>query len=771
MRFKSLSDQIHQNDAGFLERKLEEHFSNIRTGAIGNLINVAVTLLLFRSLLTFVSAALVLGTLAGIVAWRFALSRKLEAFRGKRLHLLLLDNRVSVTAIMVGGFWGAVIAVFFTMASPIQQVYLGILSAGMMGAGTATFRTCGRAANYYVLGMIPGCVAGFAALPFEVFLGGTGLLASYVVFLFRTSSVAAESYRTAYYREQELARSNDTIKLLLNDYSEQGANCLFEIDESGTLRDVPARLLEMSGKEESELSGKRLIDLIDESADKTRLSSVLAMGKPFKDHVVSFTRDNAVHWWSISARPMSDGRGGYRGVIADVTAQRQAEQRVSFLAHHDTLTLLPNRFQFNHMLTAALWQSRVTGIMFLDLDQFKSVNDTMGHPVGDALLQAVARKLESCTTQDEVVARLGGDEFAIIVRGERTQKIDDISDAILTALSEPIELDNQSIVIGTSIGVALSSDGNLRADELLRNADLALYAAKANGRNRMVRFVAGMDEAAQYRRDLETDMRTALVNGEMVLHYQPLIDVKTGVTTGHEALLRWEHPVRGRIMPDIFIPVAEETGLIVQLGEWVIRQAVSDAARGQNQMTMSINLSPAQMRSPTLLPTLINALASNQVDAGRICFEITETVLMHDNEANLETLHKLRDIGVQIALDDFGTGYSSLNYLRSFPFHKIKIDRCFLNEIEDREDCQAIVRSVVHLARSLGMSTTAEGVEREDQMALLREEGCTEAQGFLFSKAVPIGDLPEMQEVRVILDAPLPEPLPQAREPDQKRAA
>jgi predicted signal transduction protein with EAL and GGDEF domain len=385
----------------------------------------------------------------------------------------------------------------------------------------------------------------------------------------------------------------------------------------------------------------------------------------------------------------------------------------------------------------------------------------LGHPVGDQLLKAVARRLESCMSPDELIARLGGDEFAVIVAANRLEKLDLLSERIVESLNRPFRLGDHDVVIGVSVGIACAPEHAGTPDDLLRNADLALYAAKTAGRNCAMRFEAGMDLAAQERRTIEMDLRGSLTKNEMRLHYQPLINAGTGETNGYEALIRWEHPVRGIVMPQEFIGVAEDTGMIVQIGEWVIRQAVDDLASWESHLTVSINLSPAQMRSPTLISTMVQSLARTGVDAQRICLEITESVLMQDSEANIETLHKLRSLGLQIALDDFGTGYSSLNYLRSFPFNKIKIDRCFVSEIDTREDCRAIVRSVVNLAKSLGMATTAEGVERPEQADCLQLEGCGEVQGYLYSKAVPVGELSDLRAPR---KAEMGSPLPFVRE-------
>jgi diguanylate cyclase (GGDEF)-like protein len=411
------------------------------------------------------------------------------------------------------------------------------------------------------------------------------------------------------------------------------------------------------------------------------------------------------------------------------------------------LTELPNRFQFNRRLGAMLHDDEAAlGLMYLDLDQFKVINDTLGHSFGDLLLKGVARRLESCVSAGEVVARLGGDEFAILFKNNSLEHLESVGAKIINSLTLPFRLDDHDIIVGTSIGISIAPDHANDASNLLRNADLALYEAKAQGRNRQVVFEPGMDEASQQRRALELDLRGALGKQELCLHYQPLVQIESGETLGYEALIRWEHPERGVVMPDAFIPIAEESGMIIPIGEWVIRQALDDLLQWPGTMTVSINLSPSQMRSPSLITTLVHALAKTGVAPKRVCLEITETVLMQDSEVNLATLHKLHEIGVEIALDDFGTGYSSLNYLRSFPFDKIKIDRCFVDEIDTREDCRAIVRSVVNLANSLGMTTTAEGVERSDQVEHLRREGCSNVQGYLFSKAVPQDQLTDLRK-------------------------
>jgi diguanylate cyclase (GGDEF)-like protein len=739
-------------DPWLLERQLQEHFSNLTASAVGNIINTIIMLVVFWSSLSGFAIAVIAFSMAVLVTWRAILAHRLTKIVARARRLRRISESVVLSAAASGAFWGTAVGYLFIGAEMHQQVFLGLLSAGMMGAGATTFRTRKKAARLYIAANFPGFLFGFSSLPDNVSFAAIALMCCYVAFLFRSSAGAADGFAVSFQRERELARSNDTIRLLLNDYTEQGADCLIELNSAGALISPTQRLAELTRRPLETLDGKSLLSMLDLNDGASELGGHIKERRVFRNQIVSLSIDGEQFWWSINARPVSDGKFAFRGVISDITAQRQAEEQVSYMAHYDALTDLPNRFHFQQKLYHHMSRSGEVGIMYLDLDNFKAINDTLGHPVGDKLLQAVARLLEKCVTKSELIARLGGDEFAILVPKRRIGEIDKLAAKIVQTLSLPLSLGENDVVIGTSIGIAISPEHGSDVDTLVRNADLALYASKSLGRNRATRFESGMDEAAQSRRMIELDLRGALGKGEMNLHYQPLINIETGETTGYEALLRWQHPERGIVMPDSFIPVAEETGLIVQLGEWVIRTAISDLALWPAPLSVAINLSPAQMRSPTLISTLIHALATEQADPARICMEITESVLMQDSEANIETLHKLRDIGVQIALDDFGTGYSSLNYLRSFPFTKIKIDRCFVNELEEREDCQAIIRSVVGLATSLGMTTTAEGVESENQMTLLRLEGCTEAQGFLFSKAVPIEELSDLRQPKSRVD-------------------
>ena len=444
---------------------------------------------------------------------------------------------------------------------------------------------------------------------------------------------------------------------------------------------------------------------------------------------------------------MVDGLPAILAAVIDVTERRKAEARIAHMAHHDALTDLPNRVLFRNRLHAALEGVRRQGdgrlaVHCLDLDYFKSVNDTLGHPIGDRLLQAVAERFRWFLRETDSVARVGGDEFAVIQTaiGE-PEEASNLAGRLIEAISRPYKIDGHQVVIGVSIGIAVAPENGCDPDMLLKNADVALYRAKADGRNTFRFFEHEMDARLQARRLLELDLRKALTAGEFELFYQPLVDLRSNAISGFEALMRWHHPDRGMVSPAEFIPLAEEIGLIVPLGEWLLRQACCEAATWPEHLTIAVNLSPVQFKSRNLVSAVVSALASSGLEPSRLELEITESVLLQDSDANLATLHQFRNLGVRIAMDDFGTGYSSLGYLQKFPFDKIKIDQSFIREIEERPQSRAIVRAVAGLGASLGISTTAEGVETVDQLECLRGEGCTEVQGYLFSRPVPASEL------------------------------
>jgi diguanylate cyclase (GGDEF)-like protein len=440
--------------------------------------------------------------------------------------------------------------------------------------------------------------------------------------------------------------------------------------------------------------------------------------------------------------------GGWVTTHEDVTERRRSEAKIVHMAMHDALTELPNRVLLNERLEQALARVKrgeSLAVHLLDLDHFKNVNDTMGHPAGDKLLKLVTDRLRKLIRETDTIARMGGDEFAVLQVALATPTdATALALRIIEAVSEPYDIDGHQVVIGTSVGIAMGPNDGLDPDELLRNADLALYRAKGDGRGTYHFFEPEMDAQMQARRVLENDLRKALPGGQFELHYQPVVELKSGQINGFEALIRWRHPERGLISPAAFIPVAEEIGFIVPLGEWVIREACTTAAKWPMPVKVSVNLSSLQFKSSGLVDTIVDALSASGLPADRLELEITETVLLNDSEATLSTLYQLRALGVRIAMDDFGTGYSSLSYLQSFPFDKIKIDRSFVKDIADGAGSLNIVRAVTAMATGLGMITTAEGVETNEQLEMVRSEGCTEIQGYVFSRPVPAGEVEKM---------------------------
>jgi diguanylate cyclase (GGDEF)-like protein len=472
-----------------------------------------------------------------------------------------------------------------------------------------------------------------------------------------------------------------------------------------------------------------IVDLLEE----------VASGKPSNGIVKS--ADGRV--FSIARNPISGG--GWIATHEDITDRQRAEERIVHMARHDALTDLPNRMMLRERLDHELKRVKrgeCLAVLCLDLDHFKSVNDTLGHPIGDELLKVVAERLRRCTREPDTIARLGGDEFAIIMTGmERPTDAVALAKRIRESITKPYHIDGHQILADISIGVSLAPIDASEPDQLLKNADMALYGAKGDGRGTYRFFEPEMDAKMKTRRELEMDLRGALVNSEFELYYQPLVNLKTNEISAFEALVRWNHPTRGLISPAEFIPVAEETGLIIQLGEWVLRRACQETATWPAHIKVAVNLSPSQLKSRNLTQIVVSALAESGMPANRLQLEITETVLMQNTFNTLATLHALRKLGVQIAMDDFGTGYSSLSYLRSFPFDKIKIDRSFIQDLSNGAEPLAIVHAVAGLAKSLNMISTAEGVETQQQLDQLQAIGCTEMQGYLFSHARPAADI------------------------------
>jgi diguanylate cyclase (GGDEF)-like protein len=455
---------------------------------------------------------------------------------------------------------------------------------------------------------------------------------------------------------------------------------------------------------------------------------------------------------AVSRRMMADG--GSVVILEDVTERKRAQERITHLAKFDELTGLANRAQFRERINAMLAtvherQNHVT-IHLIDLDRFKSINDTLGHPIGDKLLKEVALRLSTVIGPGDMITRFGGDEFVVLQAvTKRREDAEWLAQRLARTLKEPFEIDGHRMDIGASIGIAMAPIDGVNADELLKKADMALYAAKNGGGGGHRFFAMDMEEAVQKRRALELDLRDALASEQFQLNYQPLVDLRTGRVTTCEALLRWTHPVRGEVPPAVFIPVAEETGLIIAIGDWALNRACVEAATWPHGVKVAVNLSPVQFRERRLALQVVSALAKSGLPAHRLELEVTERLLLEDNDGTLATMEQLNNLGVGLSLDDFGTGYSSLNYLRKFPFHKIKIDQSFICDLGDERDARAIIGAVASLGAGLNKTVVAEGIETEEQLKLVTSQGCHEGQGYLFGRPMT------GEAIRIRLDTPM----------------
>ncbi|HEV2597230.1 EAL domain-containing protein [Sphingopyxis sp.] len=546
--------------------------------------------------------------------------------------------------------------------------------------------------------------------------------------------------------------------LLLQNYEESGQGWFWSTDAKGRLTYITDSVARLMGRTRAGLLGTLFTDLflpVDSHGERQRtLPFLLTRQSKFEELPLRSAFEGDDRWWAISGRPQFDGDKftGYRGSGTDITAQRRSAEDASRLALYDSLTGLANRFNISKKLDTTLaafsQQQRSCAIMLLDLDRFKQVNDTLGHPAGDALLKQVAERLLKIVGDKEMVSRLGGDEFQIILPDvEDRGKLGDMAADIIASLSQPYSVEGSRCIIGASVGVAIAPFDGSSSDDLVRNADLALYAAKGNGRGRFAFYSSDLHQAAEQRRALEDDLRDALARGEMELSYQPVVHSKSNVVTGVEALVRWTHPDRGLISPGLFIPIAEEANLIWQLGEWVLRRACDDASRWPGEMRVAVNVSPIQFANPDLPKIVANALAATGLAPDRLELEITESVFLGDSAETSRMFKALKALGVRLALDDFGTGYSSLGYLQSAPFDKIKIDQSFVRgATEPGSRNSAIIAAIVALAEALEMETTAEGIESLDQLDLIRKLNVSHVQGYVYSKPVPQAELLEHAE-------------------------
>ena len=554
-----------------------------------------------------------------------------------------------------------------------------------------------------------------------------------------------------------LAERDETVSLLLREFQEEDGDWLWETDAARRIVRASPRFAKSVNLDPVRIDGMPLLQVLAgdrwDSSDFLPglriLAEKLKDREAFSDLSLSVQIDGKQRWFALTASPRHDDSGafiGFRGVGSDVTAVRESTDQIHRMARFDTLTGLPNRLHLNEQLAKAMAEAEKWGtrcaFMMIDLDRFKAVNDSLGHPVGDRLLGQVSQRLGRLVTDNETIGRLGGDEFAVVVRDASDgERVDQLARAIIDTLSSPYELDQHTLYIGASIGIAIGPRDGRTAEMLIRSADLALYRSKDAGGGAFNTYEPQLHVQAEERRVLELALRKALERGQMHLEYQPVVAAGAGTLTGFEALLRWTHPELGVISPAKFVPLAEDARLIVPMGEWVLRSACDEAVKWPAPTRVAVNVSPEQLHSPAFVGVVASALASSGLPPERLELEVTEGVFMREGTLAVQVLERILDLGVRLSLDDFGTGYSSLGYLARTRFSTIKVDRSFVQgAARGQPEPIAIIRAVVALARSLGMATTAEGVETEQEHQMIQELGCTKVQGYYFGRPLPVAE-------------------------------
>ena len=647
------------------------------------------------------------------------------------------------------------LAVFylFGLSDADGRMLLVATAASLVATGSWMFAYLPWAAVAWALILCAGAGLAFTAQPAPIYSYMTALVMLYSFVMVAAILVTWRMFRDGLNAETEIERQKQLVGLLLNDFEENASDWLWETDRSGRLRHVSVRLAAAMGVAPALLRGRSMVEMLsaqfpqlrdEEQAMFMHLQACMAQDTPFRQVVVPVLVGEQLQWWSLTAKPLLGPTGllqGWRGVGSDITVARLREMEMVRLAHQDALTGLANRLQFGNALEAYFspegCRAACTLLLF-DLDNFKTVNDSLGHAVGDLLLKEVARRLTVEVGPRELLARLGGDEFALIVPGllPRAQA-QAYGERLQAALGQAWSVNSHRIEVRASIGIGFAPQDAHSAEQLLKVCDMALYAAKAAGRHTLCFFEPAMDARAQHKLNILSDLGHGLERGEFVLHYQPQIDLLNGTLVGFEALVRWMHPQRGMVSPAEFIPAAEESGLILPLGAWVLRQACMDAMHWPHPLRVAVNLSAVQLASADVLSLVDEALLHSGLPGNRLELEITESTLMRDSLAAQTLLGSFRRKGIRIALDDFGTGYSSLSYLRSFPLDKLKIDRSFVSILDATESdasAVAIVQTIIALAQALALETTAEGVETPAQRHILERIGCSHGQGYLFAK-------------------------------------
>jgi diguanylate cyclase (GGDEF)-like protein/PAS domain S-box-containing protein len=663
---------------------------------------------------------------------------------GRRLSDWMLVGDIAFRA----GIWLSLPLYLFPFLSPGSQLIVASITAGLgiAALGLVVVLPCvitWMAA--FTAGLCASLLIARNSVPVEHMLS---ILFTLGVAIFGVLAVARWAFGQLK-TNAEVGSQSESASLLLQEYEQRGVGWLWQVDSDNRVTYVSSRMVALLGRTASQLLGHSLPSLLGGNAE---LGRKLLDKQPFANLDMEIETERGPRWISIAGDPIIDTAGrfeGFRGVGSDITEIRQTQERLTHLANMDVLSGLPNRGRVRQLLGEALREATAgnsaCAILFLDLDGFKPVNDTFGHPKGDAVLRAVAKRLVTEVGAAGHVGRMGGDEFAIVVPDAQSRtKVEQMAQRIIDSIKEPYDIDGTSIQIGVSIGCAFGPLDGATVDDLILKADLALYEAKGEGRGIARYFSSELQSEKEDRAQLETELRNALASNQFHLAFQPLVSAKNQKVTGFEALIRWNHPKRGLVPPGIFIPVAEEIGIMPAIGEWVIEEACRAAASWPDNISVALNVSPKQIVLPNLPNVVSEALARHKVQGNRIELEVTEGVFLGDNGPTLDVLKRLRQLGVGIALDDFGTGYSSIGYLNKAIFHKLKIDGSFVREAGTRPENVAIIQSIVQLAQSFRMSVTAEGVETPEDFERMRELGCDTIQGYLFGRPLSYARANEM---------------------------
>ncbi|HSG33328.1 MAG TPA: EAL domain-containing protein [Sphingomonadaceae bacterium] len=661
-------------------------------------------------------------------------------------------HKHALSSAMVGVVWAVPFSLFVPYGQPIDQIAFWGVNA-MLIAGTAL-----------AFNATPVATLAFAAVSAIAAATSFGLVGRYDYAALAVSFCAlaaggavrsARTYLSARIAEFGVAEQNEVVSLLLREFEENEADWLWQIDTARRVRSASPRFAFALGTDAREIEGKPFIQLIAGAGWETGqfppslhdLAERLKRRENFSNLLVQVTIQNEKRWWEISGTPMMDENGqfhGYRGVGSDVTDKRESDEKIAYLARYDTLSGLPNRLMLTEALGEAMryadqWRTRCAFLM-IDLDRFKAVNDSLGHQVGDALLTQVAARLKSLMSENELCGRLGGDEFAIVVRDASDRaRVERVAESIIENLSLPYEVEHHTLYVGASVGSAIGPRDGQTVETLMRNADLALYRAKDEGGSAHCTYEPSLHSDAEERRQLELSLRRALERGELHLNYQPVVDTRNEQVVSFEALLRWNSPEHGQVSPAKFIPLAEDTRLIVPIGEWVLQEACMAAMRWPEHVKVAVNVSGEQLLDPHFSKTIVKALSMSGLPAHRLEIEVTESIFVRDGSTARTSLEGIMALGCGVALDDFGTGYSSLGYLRNIRFSTIKVDRTFVRgAAQNSAESLAIIRAVVAMASSLDMSTTAEGVETEEEAKLIAELGCDKIQGYYFGRPMEL---------------------------------